>query len=183
MSALISIYQTYSFISLQSEESSNKPGNRSGGSTVLNIYLQWNCVVKNTQHSVFFMWYLLSCLMIWFLANRIAIMWWLPPPCYFPDLRLDFLISPLFHFSCPQIHWNRVDSIAPHTLSSSEIQTFKDGANMFGIVIVLGELLLFVFQEHPVVITKFIRGAREVEVDAVAKNGRVSRRFLCCFFF
>lgn len=28
-------------------------------------------------------------------------------------------------------------------------------------------------QEHPVVITKFIRGAREVEVDAVAKHGRV----------
>uniref|UniRef100_A0A7M4CD17 Carbamoyl-phosphate synthase [ammonia], mitochondrial n=1 Tax=Oreochromis alcalicus TaxID=40169 RepID=A0A7M4CD17_9CICH len=30
-----------------------------------------------------------------------------------------------------------------------------------------------VSQEHPVVITKFIRGAREVEVDAVAKNGKV----------
>ncbi|CAG13826.1 unnamed protein product, partial [Tetraodon nigroviridis] len=30
-----------------------------------------------------------------------------------------------------------------------------------------------VLQEHPVVITKFIRGAREVEVDAVAKDGRV----------
>lgn len=29
-------------------------------------------------------------------------------------------------------------------------------------------------QEHPVVITKFIRGAREVEVDAVAKTGKVS---------
>ncbi|XP_076731255.1 carbamoyl-phosphate synthase [ammonia], mitochondrial isoform X3 [Maylandia zebra] len=29
-----------------------------------------------------------------------------------------------------------------------------------------------VSQEHPVVITKFIRGAREVEVDAVAKNGK-----------
>lgn len=28
-------------------------------------------------------------------------------------------------------------------------------------------------QEHPVVITKFIRGAREVEVDAVAKGGKV----------
>ncbi|KAI4874575.1 hypothetical protein NFI96_016354, partial [Prochilodus magdalenae] len=27
--------------------------------------------------------------------------------------------------------------------------------------------------EHPVVITKFIRGAREVEVDAVAKAGKV----------
>lgn len=30
-----------------------------------------------------------------------------------------------------------------------------------------------VSQEHPVVITKFIRGAREVEVDAVAKNCKV----------
>uniref|UniRef100_A0A4W6F5S3 Carbamoyl-phosphate synthase [ammonia], mitochondrial n=1 Tax=Lates calcarifer TaxID=8187 RepID=A0A4W6F5S3_LATCA len=30
-----------------------------------------------------------------------------------------------------------------------------------------------VSQEHPVVITKFIRGAREVEVDAVAKSGKV----------
>uniref|UniRef100_A0A673B5L5 Carbamoyl-phosphate synthase [ammonia], mitochondrial n=1 Tax=Sphaeramia orbicularis TaxID=375764 RepID=A0A673B5L5_9TELE len=30
-----------------------------------------------------------------------------------------------------------------------------------------------VSQEHPVVITKFIRGAREVEVDAVAKCGKV----------
>ncbi|XP_060945181.1 carbamoyl-phosphate synthase [ammonia], mitochondrial isoform X2 [Limanda limanda] len=30
-----------------------------------------------------------------------------------------------------------------------------------------------VSQEHPVVITKFVRGAREVEVDAVAKAGRV----------
>ncbi|XP_029968406.1 carbamoyl-phosphate synthase [ammonia], mitochondrial [Salarias fasciatus] len=30
-----------------------------------------------------------------------------------------------------------------------------------------------VSQEHPVVITKFIRGAREVEVDAVAKDGKV----------
>ena len=29
-------------------------------------------------------------------------------------------------------------------------------------------------QEHPVVITKFIQGAREVELDAVAKNGKVS---------
>lgn len=38
----------------------------------------------------------------------------------------------------------------------------------------LNNLLLFDFQEHPVVITKFIRGAREVEVDAVAKDGRVS---------
>ena len=33
--------------------------------------------------------------------------------------------------------------------------------------------LLSFLQEHPVVITKFIRGAREVEVDAVAKAGRV----------
>ena len=30
------------------------------------------------------------------------------------------------------------------------------------------------FQEHPVVITKFIEGAREVEMDAVAQNGKVS---------
>ncbi|XP_042302928.1 carbamoyl-phosphate synthase [ammonia], mitochondrial isoform X1 [Sceloporus undulatus] len=30
-----------------------------------------------------------------------------------------------------------------------------------------------VSQEHPVVITKFIEGAREVEMDAVAKNGKV----------
>uniref|UniRef100_A0A3Q1FTK8 carbamoyl-phosphate synthase (ammonia) n=1 Tax=Acanthochromis polyacanthus TaxID=80966 RepID=A0A3Q1FTK8_9TELE len=30
-----------------------------------------------------------------------------------------------------------------------------------------------VSQEHPVVITKFIRGAREVEVDSVAKDGKV----------
>uniref|UniRef100_A0A3P9LNV5 Carbamoyl-phosphate synthase [ammonia], mitochondrial n=2 Tax=Oryzias latipes TaxID=8090 RepID=A0A3P9LNV5_ORYLA len=30
-----------------------------------------------------------------------------------------------------------------------------------------------VSQEHPVVITKFVRGAREVEVDAVAKDGKV----------
>lgn len=37
------------------------------------------------------------------------------------------------------------------------------------------KLLLCVLQEHPVVITKFIRGAREVEVDAVAKDGRVSQ--------
>ena len=31
-----------------------------------------------------------------------------------------------------------------------------------------------VSQEHPVVITKFILGAREIEMDAVAKNGIVS---------
>ena len=31
-----------------------------------------------------------------------------------------------------------------------------------------------VSQEHPVVITKFIVGARELEVDAVAKDGEVS---------
>lgn len=29
-------------------------------------------------------------------------------------------------------------------------------------------------QEHPVVLTKFIEGAREVEMDAVGKDGRVS---------
>ncbi|KAF7243612.1 Carbamoyl-phosphate synthase [ammonia], mitochondrial, partial [Varanus komodoensis] len=29
------------------------------------------------------------------------------------------------------------------------------------------------FQEHPVVLTKFIEGAREVEMDAVAKNGKI----------
>lgn len=29
-------------------------------------------------------------------------------------------------------------------------------------------------QDHPVVITKFVRGAREVEVDAVARMGKVS---------
>uniref|UniRef100_A0A8C7HTV5 carbamoyl-phosphate synthase (ammonia) n=1 Tax=Oncorhynchus kisutch TaxID=8019 RepID=A0A8C7HTV5_ONCKI len=34
-------------------------------------------------------------------------------------------------------------------------------------------MMLFFLQEHPVVITKFIRGAREVEVDAVAKMGKV----------
>lgn len=32
------------------------------------------------------------------------------------------------------------------------------------------------------VITKFIRGAREVEVDAVAKDGRVSQN-PCVYFF
>jgi hypothetical protein len=36
-------------------------------------------------------------------------------------------------------------------------------------------MMLFFLQEHPVVITKFIRGAREVEVDAVAKMGKVSQ--------
>lgn len=30
------------------------------------------------------------------------------------------------------------------------------------------------WQEHPVVLTKFIEGAREVEMDAVGKDGRVS---------
>lgn len=30
------------------------------------------------------------------------------------------------------------------------------------------------WQEHPVVLTKFIEGAREVEMDAVGKEGRVS---------
>lgn len=29
------------------------------------------------------------------------------------------------------------------------------------------------FQEHPVVMTKFIEGAREIEMDAVAHNGKV----------
>lgn len=29
--------------------------------------------------------------------------------------------------------------------------------------------------EHPVVITKFMEGAREIEMDAVAKNGEVRR--------
>ena len=28
-------------------------------------------------------------------------------------------------------------------------------------------------QDHPVVMTKFIEGAREIEMDAVAKNGKV----------
>ena len=32
-----------------------------------------------------------------------------------------------------------------------------------------------VSQEHPVVITKFMEGAREIEMDAVAKNGKVRR--------
>ncbi len=32
-------------------------------------------------------------------------------------------------------------------------------------------------QNHPVVITKFIEGAREIEMDAVAKNGVVSDNF------
>lgn len=31
-----------------------------------------------------------------------------------------------------------------------------------------------VSQDHPVVITKFMLGAREVEMDAVAKKGQVS---------
>ncbi|CAH3174404.1 unnamed protein product, partial [Porites lobata] len=30
-----------------------------------------------------------------------------------------------------------------------------------------------VSQDHPVVMTKFIEGAREIEMDAVAKNGKV----------
>lgn len=41
--------------------------------------------------------------------------------------------------------------------------------------------LCFWLQEHPVVITKFVRGAREVEVDAVAKDGKVG--FSCFFLF
>ena len=32
-----------------------------------------------------------------------------------------------------------------------------------------------VSQEHPVVITKFVEGAREIEMDAVAKNGEVRK--------
>ena len=35
------------------------------------------------------------------------------------------------------------------------------------------ETAVQVSQKHPVVITKFIEGAREVEMDAVAKNGLV----------
>lgn len=38
------------------------------------------------------------------------------------------------------------------------------------------QLLFFFFfcpQEHPVVLTKFVEGAREVEMDAVGKEGRV----------
>ena len=31
-----------------------------------------------------------------------------------------------------------------------------------------------VSQDHPVVITKFIEGAREIEMDAVARDGQVS---------
>ena len=36
--------------------------------------------------------------------------------------------------------------------------------------------------EHPVVITKFIEGAREVEMDAVARYGQVSST-LCLQYF
>lgn len=32
---------------------------------------------------------------------------------------------------------------------------------------------MFWIQDHPVVMTKFIEGAREIEMDAVAKNGKV----------
>ena len=35
-----------------------------------------------------------------------------------------------------------------------------------------------VSQEHPVVITKFVEGAREIEMDAVAKDGQVSELIL-----
>ena len=34
-----------------------------------------------------------------------------------------------------------------------------------------------VSQEHPVVITKFIENAKEIEMDAVAKNGEVNKSF------
>lgn len=34
-------------------------------------------------------------------------------------------------------------------------------------------LLVCCWQEHPVVLTKFVEGAREVEMDAVGKEGRV----------
>lgn len=34
-------------------------------------------------------------------------------------------------------------------------------------------VFLFWIQDHPVVMTKFIEGAREIEMDAVAKNGKV----------
>ena len=39
-----------------------------------------------------------------------------------------------------------------------------------------------VSQEHPVVITKFLLGAREIEIDAVAKDGEVCIWFLNLFF-
>ena len=35
-----------------------------------------------------------------------------------------------------------------------------------------------VSQEHPVVITKFLLGAREIEMDAVAKDGVVILHFI-----
>ena len=38
-----------------------------------------------------------------------------------------------------------------------------------------------VSQEHPVVITKFIEGARELEVDAVARDGFVSDEIMYTF--
>ncbi|GAA6065364.1 carbamoyl-phosphate synthase [ammonia], mitochondrial, partial [Tachysurus ichikawai] len=38
--------------------------------------------------------------------------------------------------------------------------------------LVLLPVCVLSLSEHPVVITKFIRGAREVEVDAVAKSGK-----------
>ena len=43
-------------------------------------------------------------------------------------------------------------------------------------------------QEHPVVITKFVEGAREIEMDAVARDGVVSItkihfHFVCMCFF
>ena len=36
-----------------------------------------------------------------------------------------------------------------------------------------------VSQEHPVVITKFIEGATELEMDAVARRGEVERQTEC----
>ena len=36
-----------------------------------------------------------------------------------------------------------------------------------------------VSQEHPVVITKFVEGARELEMDAVARNGVVNMKRGC----
>ncbi len=36
-----------------------------------------------------------------------------------------------------------------------------------------------VSREHPVVITKYIEGAKEIEMDAVAKNGKLIGHFIC----
>lgn len=46
----------------------------------------------------------------------------------------------------------------------------------FAICFFLATVLFTAFsweQDHPVVITKFVQGAREVEVDAVARMGKV----------